>query len=211
MKRLSFGNITPEELLEFFDLSQDEHRLILDIDGIEISEDIRDKFINLIAENEMELDRYLEEELKMLFIAPILNSISFKCNGVKLWLERELCLERDNLSIYGKTDFMLAKGWMKPEKPLFFIQEYKKSIPNGDPKWQLLAEMLVALEQSDDKDEILGSYIFGRYWYFIKLSKIDNRYIFSTSESYDSLKIYDLEVIYKNLQAIKQLYCDNKK
>ncbi len=207
MKRLSFGNITPEELLEFFELSQSEHKLLLDIDGIEIPKDIKDKFVNLIADNEMELDRYLEEELKMLFIAPILNAISFQCNGVKVWLERELSFERDNLSIYGKTDFMLAKGWIKPEKPLFFIQEYKKSIPNGDPKWQLLAEMLVALEQSEDTDEILGSYIFGRYWYFIKLSKVDNRYIFSISESYDSLKIVDLEVIYKNLQAIKQLYC----
>ena len=208
MKRLSFGTITPEELLEIFDLSQDEHRLVLDIDNINISEDIKEKLSGLILEHEMELDRYLEEELKMLFIAPILNSISFKCNGVKLWLERELSLQLDDISISGKTDFMLAKGWLTPEAPLFFIQEYKKSIPNGDPKWQLIAEMLVSLNISS-QTTILGSYIFGRYWYFVKLIKSDNRYIFSISESYDSLKIDDLVVIYKNLIAVKKLYCDN--
>jgi len=206
VRKLSFGAITPEELLEIFDLSQDEHKFILDIDGVDISDDIKKRFINLIAEHEIELDRYIEEELKMLFIAPILNSISFKCNGVKLWLERELSLELDNVSICGKTDFMLAKGWMKPEAPLFFIQEYKKSIPNGDPKWQLIAEMLVAIELSNKK-EMLGSYIFGRYWYFVKLIKSNDRYIFSISESYDSLKIDDLIVIYKNLISIKELYC----
>jgi hypothetical protein len=208
VKSLSFGTITPEELLEVFNLSQDGEKLVLDIGNIDISEDIKDRLSGLILEHEMELDRYLEEELKMLFIAPILNSISFKCNGVKLWLERELSLQLDSVSISGKTNFMLAKGWLKPEAPLFFIQEYKKSIPNGDPKWQLIAEMLVSLNISNKKS-ILGSYIFGRYWYFIKLIKIEDRYIFSISESYDSLKIDDLVVIYKNLIAVKKLYCDN--
>jgi hypothetical protein len=206
--RLSFGNITPEELLEAFDLSQDREKLVLDIDNIDVPKEIEIRFKKLILEHEMELDRYLEEELKMLFIAPIINSISFSCNGVKVWLERELSVELENISIYGKTDFMLAKGWLKPEAPLFFIQEYKKSIPNGDPKWQLIAEMVTAIELSE-RNEILGSYIFGRYWYFVELIKVDDKYIFSLSESYDSLKIDDLIVIYKNLQAVKSLYCDN--
>ncbi len=209
MKKLSFGNITPEELLSFFNLSHDQNRFVIDIENIQITKEIKDKFINLIAEHEFELDRYLEEELKMLFLAPILNSISFKCNGVKVWLERELYLELDTVSIYGKIDFMLAKGWLKPEEPFFFIQEYKKSIPNGDPKWQLLAEMLVAIKLSDNT-EMLGSYIFSRYWYFVKLVKVDMEYHFSISQSYDSLKIDDLVLIYKNLQAVKSLYCKDK-
>ena len=66
--------------------------------------------------------------------------------------------------------------------------------------------MIVAMEESN-KHEIIGSYIFGQYWHFVMLKKDLNKYTLSVSQSYDSLKIDDLVLIYKNLQAIKRLYC----
>jgi len=167
-----------------------KQKFTLEIEDISISLDLENRFLSLIKEHEFELDRYLEEELKMLFIAPIINSISFACN----------------ISLSGKTDFMLAVGQIEPEKPFFFIQEYKKSIPNGDPKWQVVSEMIVAIEASNGS-EMIGSYIFGQYWHFVMLKKDFNKYTLSISQSYDSLKIDDLILIYKNLQAVKRLYC----
>jgi len=206
MENLSFGTIAPQELLKYFDIIQEKQKFTLEIEDISISLDLENRFLSLIKEHEFELDRYLEEELKMLFIAPIINSISFACNGVKPWLERALSFEFENISLSGKTDFMLAVGQIEPEKPFFFIQEYKKSIPNGDPKWQVVSEMIVAIEASNGS-EMIGSYIFGQYWHFVMLKKDFNKYTLSISQSYDSLKIDDLILIYKNLQAVKRLYC----
>jgi hypothetical protein len=40
---------------------------------------------------------------------------------------------------------MVAKGRSKPVVPYFFIQEFKKLLTPSNPKYQLVAQMLVAL------------------------------------------------------------------
>jgi len=206
MKKLSFGNITIENLLEYFSISQNSEMLELDISDVQISKDNTIFLENLIKQNRNYIDDYLEEELKMLFIAPILNLVNFQCNGFRAWLERDFSFKFDEVEFYGKPDFMLAKGQFSPETPYFFLQEYKKSLPNGNPKWQLISAMIVAIEKNQNS-EVFGSYIVGQYWHFVKLWKDGNKFEFSVSESYDSLKISDLQTIYKNLQAVKSLYC----
>ncbi len=208
--RLTFGNISPLELFEHFSIEEREDNNIIDISNIDISIDSEILLNNLISENKKDFIVYSEEEIKMLFISPILYDISLRGNGIREWFERELSFEFDDIIISGKTDFMLASGTIIPEEPFFFIQEYKKSIPNGHPKWQLLSELLVGINKNGNKP-ILGSYNIGQYWHFLKLIREDEKYILFTSESYDSLKIDDLKIIYKNLQAVKSLYCKNKK
>lgn len=204
--RLTFGNITPLELFEYFSIEEEEDNNILDISNINISQNSEALLNKLISENKKDFIDYSEEEIKMLFIAPILYDISLKGNNIREWYERELSFEFDDVIISGKTDFMLASGRVFPKEPYFFIQEYKKSIPNGHPKWQLLSELLVTINKNGNKP-ILGSYNIGQYWHFVKLIKEDNKYILFSSESYDSLKIDDLTIIYKNLKSVKQLYC----
>lgn len=203
--KLTFGNISPIELLQYFSIEENEDNNILDISDIEISKNSEDLLNNLIVKHKKYFIDYTEEEIKMLFISPILYDISLRENNIREWYERELSFEFDNIILSGKTDFMLASGTIIPEEPYFFIQEYKRSIPNGNPKWQLLAELLVAINKNGNKP-ILGSYNLGQYWHFIKLIKQDDKYIVFSSESYDSLKIDDLKIIYKNLKAVKKLY-----
>lgn len=203
--KLTFGNISPVELLQYFSIEENEDNNILDISDIEISKNSEDLLNNLIVKHKKYFIDYTEEEIKMLFISPILYDISLRENNIREWYERELSFEFDNIILSGKTDFMLASGTIIPEEPYFFIQEYKRSIPNGNPKWQLLAELLVAINKNGNKP-ILGSYNLGQYWHFIKLIKQDDKYIVFSSESYDSLKIDDLKIIYKNLKAVKKLY-----
>lgn len=203
--KLTFGNISPIELLQYFSIEENEDNNILDISDIEISKNSEDLLNNLIVKHKKYFIDYTEEEIKMLFISPILYDISLRENNIREWYERELSFEFDNIILSGKTDFMLASGTIIPEEPYFFIQEYKRSIPNGNPKWQLLAELLVTINKNGNKP-ILGSYNLGQYWHFIKLIKQDDKYIVFSSESYDSLKIDDLKIIYKNLKAVKKLY-----
>ena len=205
--RLKFGNISPSELLKYFSIKEKDSNNILDISKITISKDSESLLNKLISEHKSNFIDYSEEEIKMLFISPILRDISLRGNGIREWFERKLSFEFDNIILSGKTDFMLASGTIIPEEPYFFIQEYKKSIPNGHPKWQLLAELLVAININGNK-EIIGSYNIGQYWHFVKLIKEDDKYILYSSDSYDSLKINDLIIIYKNLLAVKKLYCE---
>jgi hypothetical protein len=207
--RLTFGSISPLELFDYFSIEEHEDNNILNISSIDISKESEQLLNTLIFEHKKDFIVYSEEEIKMLFISPILHDISLRGNNIREWFERELSFEFEHVIISGKTDFMLASGTILPEEPYFFIQEYKKSIPNGHPKWQLLSELLVTINKNDGKP-ILGSYNVGQYWNFLKLIREDDKYILSSSESYDSLKIDDLKIIYKNLQAVKSLYCNGK-
>ena len=205
--KLTFGNISPEELFNYFSIEDEEDNNILDISNISISKNSENLLNNLISENKKDFMDYSEEEIKMMFISPILHDISLRGKNIREWYERELSFEFDNIIISGKTDFMLASGTVFPKEPYFFIQEYKRFIPNGHPKWQLLAELIVTINKNGNKP-ILGSYNVGQYWHFVKLIKEDDKYILYSSDSYDSLKINDLIIIYKNLLAVKKLYCE---
>ena len=209
MKKLSFGNISIEDLLQFFQISQSDK--ILEFSKEEnISREVEKVLKNLIEQNRNYIDDYLEEELKMLFIAPILNLVNFQCDNFRAWLERDFSYNFDEVEIFGKPNFMLAKGRFQPEKPIFFLQEYKKSLPNGNPKWQLISEMIIAIVKNGG-GEVFGSYVVGQYWHFVKMWREGEEYIFSISESFNSLKFQELQTIYTNLQAIKSLYCKVEK
>jgi hypothetical protein len=204
MTKLSFGKISVEDLVEYFEISQENE--ILQFGEIDISSEVEKKLADLIKKNRNYIEDYLEEELKMLFIAPILNLVDFQCGEFRAWLERDFQFEFEKVLLYGKPDFMVARGDFKPEKPFFFLQEYKKSLPNVNPKWQLIAEMIVSLSKGGIS-EVFGSYVIGQYWHFVKLWKSGNEIKFSISESFDSLKISDLKSIYGNLRYIKGLHC----
>jgi hypothetical protein len=204
--KLSFGDISAQELLEHFSIDEKLDNTILDISNIDISENSKNLLNSLILEHKIDFMDYSEEEIKMLFISPILFDISLKGKNIRQWYERELHFEFDSIILSGKTDFMLASGTIVPQIPYFFIQEYKKSVPNSNPKWQLVAQLLVAINKNRS-DTILGGFNIGQYWNFVKLEKIDEKYILSISDGYDSLKINDLISIYKHLKAVKELYC----
>ncbi len=105
--------------------------------------------------------------------------------------------------MYGKPDLIVATGIEEPEKPFFFLQEYKKSLnPSGNPEYQVIAAMITAMTLNNAKI-IRGSYVIGRIWYFVILEKDEENYKYYVSESFDALKINDLKQIFINLKAIK--------
>ena len=160
---------------------------------------------HLIKRNSPLIESYKEEDLKVKMITPILNRIDFLDfqKGVRDFYEESITYKTDKFIFSGTTDFLISKGLDFSEKPYFFIQEFKKSIKNDDPRPQLLAELISAVELNNWTN-INGAYIVGSIWNFVILEKIgQNSYKYFISENFDSTKIEDLKNIYKNLLYIK--------
>ncbi|KOR31577.1 hypothetical protein TI05_12680 [Achromatium sp. WMS3] len=160
---------------------------------------------NLINKHAFSIETYQEETLKVKFIAPILNRIDFSN------LEKEVCDFYDESLTYktekfiltGKVDFMVSKGYFYSETPYFFIQKFKPSTTAKNPQPQLLAELISAVELNDWKF-IKGAYIIGGNWHFVILEKLEHhKYQYFISQNFDSTKIEDLKLIYKNLLFVK--------
>ena len=152
------------------------------------------------------LDSYSEKELKAQFIIPLLNQVNFFHNGIRGWYERPLSGVINSFLLRGQTDYMIAKGIETPEKPYFFIQEYKKELGDRHPKNPLLAEMMVAM-QLNEENVMRGAFVISRLWNFVILKKIAaNQYEYFRSPDFDVLKIQELKQIYINLQAIKGMF-----
>jgi hypothetical protein len=164
------------------------------------------RFLNNLLNNEKELIKiYKEEDLKVKFIAPILNQIDFTMLELNIrdFYEELLSYETDSIKLKGVCDFFVSKGIKTPETPYFFIQEFKKSIEGDDPEPQLLAEMICAVELNNFS-RIKGAYIVGAIWNFVILERLEkHKYVYYVSANFDSTKIDDLKAIYKNLLFVK--------
>ncbi|WP_083235616.1 hypothetical protein, partial [Candidatus Marithrix sp. Canyon 246] len=142
---------------------------------IELNQNDQDFFNNLIKENYFLIESYNEEELKVKFIAPILNRVKFTDvdHEIRDFYEEKLTYKTDKFILTGTTDFLVAKGLEYSKIPYFFIQEFKKSIKNDDPRPQLLAELISAIEINNFK-VIKGAFIIGENWNFVILEKLDS-------------------------------------
>ncbi len=80
---------------------------------------------------------------------------------------------------------------------------FKRSEEYGNPRPQLLAELISAVELNNWK-LIKGAYIIGGNWHFAILEKLKiGQYQYFISQNFDSTKIGDLKLIYKNLLFVK--------
>jgi hypothetical protein len=162
----------------------------------------------LLSQHKLYVSNYSEEELKAKLIIPILNLVEFNCGGIKDWYERPLKAIINGVEIAGYVDFMVATGIKEPQRPYFFIQEFKKSKAKIDPEDQLLAELLVAIELTQSTI-MRGAYIIGKTWNFVILERQQTyQYQYYISRVLDNTWFEDLKQIYINLQAIKNLYCN---
>lgn len=172
---------------------------------IEINNKENEFLLNLIKENENLIRSYNEEDLKMKFIAPLLNKINFKSIEKKFrdFYEIQLTYKTESFILTGITDFVVSKGLTYSQKPYFFIQEFKRSEEYSNPRPQLLAELISAIELNN-WNIIKGAYIIGENWVFVVLKRIGKyQYEYFISQNFDSTKIEDLKSIYKNLLFVK--------
>jgi hypothetical protein len=141
----TFGTISFKDLEHLFSLKRNISTEIFCNwfeSEIQISQDDQIFFEDLIRENYFLIESYNEEEL------PILNRVKFTDveHEIRDFYEEKITYRTDRFVLTGITDFFVSKGLEYSKKPYFFIQEFKKSIINDDPRPQLLAELISAVE-----------------------------------------------------------------
>ncbi|WP_353571849.1 hypothetical protein [Candidatus Albibeggiatoa sp. nov. BB20] len=203
-----YSKIRDAELKLLFDIEQKIDRQVFDEwfnSPIEIDSVIETFLNNLIIDNESLIERYNEEDLKIYYITPLLNKINFllRDKEIRGFYELPMRYATDQFILNGTVDFVISEGLLESKKPYFFIQEFKRSEEYGNPRPQLLAELISAVELNDWK-LIKGAYITGGNWHFVILEKLAlHKYQYFISQNFDSTKIEDLKAIYKNLLFIK--------
>jgi len=161
----------------------------------------------LIDEHSLILPSYSEEDLKMKFLAPLLNKVKFANKKINDFYHASLKATVNGVEFNGFADYMVAVGFKEPEKPYFFIQEFKPNLGAKDVEDQLFAELLAGIA-INESTILRGAYIIGQNWRFVIMEKdANNNYTAHVSKQFDSLELDDLKQIYKNLQIVKLHYC----
>lgn len=142
-----------------------------------------------------------EVELENKFISPVILTAGIDDEKIGYFLERPLSSIVGDYQLSGIVDGMIATGFREPNTPYFCLHEYKRSIENqGSPDAQVLAAMLVAREQNQNKLPIYGLFVVGFDWNFIVLT--GNDYCISKTYQADDEEIFD---IFKMIKALKQI------
>ena len=143
-----------------------------------------------------------EEELKVSFVALLLDMVDFYQEQYRPFMEREFSVEyAEGKRLWGVIDFLVAHGKQTPKQPFFFIHEHKKQAESSnDPLGQLLAEMVAAQKMNARVFPIYGAYIVGRHWYFVVLENET----YAESLAYDATKdeIFDIFEILRHAKDI---------
>lgn len=203
-----YSKIRDIELKKLFEIKQNLDKHIFEQwfnNQIEIDHSVEVFLNNLIAENESLVERYHEEDLKIYLISPLINKINFllRDKEIRGFYELAMSYATDKFILNGTVDFVVSEGLVESKKPYFFIQEFKRNEDYGNPRPQLLAELITAVELNDWKF-IKGAYITGGNWHFVILEKLElHKYQYFISQNFDSTKIEDLKAIYKNLLFVK--------
>jgi hypothetical protein len=176
----------------------------LDVSGtlkpshIEILDEIR-------AELSVKWDEWNEEELKINFIGLVFFVAQLEePKKVRTFFERNLSGKVHDIFISVTVDCMLAspKRSGTPDRPYFFMQEFKRSRTDGrDPEGQMLAAMILAQEMNQDGHPLYGCWLQGKNWYFTVLNGVE----YCVSRQYDATREPDLLQIVFILRKLKQL------
>lgn len=191
-----FSKWTKEEVEEEFHLTSVPQHLLLQqwlSVSSSVSADEERRLRQLSQKLLTHVHDWNEEELKIYFIAFLLDVVDFYQERYRPFLERELSVEyAEGKKLWGVIDFLVASGKQAPKEPFFFLHEYKKQADtSNDPVGQLLAEMVAAQTVNRQEYPIYGAYIIGRHWYFIVLAGQE----YAESLAYDATKDEVLAIV----------------
>ena len=177
------------------------------LDAKTVLTDLEIAILDLALQRHRDLARgWNEEELKMHFISPILSVANTNIPNVcKTFFERPLHGIINNYEMDVITDCMVAlpKLGGDPDKPYFFLQEFKQSQRFGrtDPEGQMLAAMLLAQQSNADDKYLYGCFVIEKNWHFTTIKGLD----YCVSPQFDATKKEDLIKIVYILHQLKEL------
>ncbi len=172
---------------------------------ISVDDSVEAFLIDLITQHESLVERYYEEDLKAYYIIPLLNKINFfnRDKQIRGFYELPMSYATNQFILNGTADFVVSAGLVESTKTYFFIQEFKRHEEYSNPRPQLLAELISAVELNNWRF-IKGAYIVGGNWHFAILERLElHKYQYFISQQFDATKLEDLKSIYKNLLFVK--------
>ena len=204
MKKATFKDWDLDQLDEAFGLKQIWESDLLnkwEQTEIEINEFEKNSLLNFQKALIRGGRAWNEVELENKFISPLIVAANIDDEKIGYFLERPLSGIIGDYELSGIVDGMIATGVRNPRIPYFCFHEYKRSIENqGSPDGQVLAAMLVAREQNQNKLPIYGLFVVGLVWNFIVLN--GNEYCISRTFIADNNDIF---TIFKMMKALKQI------
>jgi len=152
-------------------------------------------------------DFWNEEDLKVFFIMPIIEMVDFYLfEKYRTFMEATFQAELLNVNnepciLRGRVEMVVATGKQRPQRPFFFLNEYKPQVRSqSDPKGQLLIAMLAAQAKNNGLHlPIYGLYTIGQNWFFVILQGTE----YGVSQQFDSTDQEDLAQIINMLQFVK--------
>ena len=146
-------------------------------------------------------DEWNEVELENKCISPLIIFSKIDNERFAYFLERPLSGIIGEYELSGRVDGLIATGYRSPKKPLFCLAEYKRQTdPDGNPKVQVLAAMLVAQALNGTPSQpVFGCYVIGSTWYFLALE--GNKYAVSNAFVLTTDGIFDIFRILKGLRV----------
>jgi hypothetical protein len=161
-------------------------------------------FNKIIKEAKIFIEAWNEEDLKMNFIAFIIDLANLKTSDkFRTYYEKTIDATVEGYFLKIKCDFMIAKGILDMVKvPYFHFQEYKRDKdPYGDPIAQLVEAFLVAQEKNKNGKPMYGCYVVGRFWYFVTM---EGKH-YCVSNAFDSTDEQELLHIIAILRKFKEI------
>jgi hypothetical protein len=148
-----------------------------------------------------------EEDMKMFFIAHILQIINFSApDKYRTFMEATFQAELTDVQnkpciLRGRVEMVVATGKQEPQTPFFFLNEYKAQRKVvTDPQGQLLSAMLAAQAKNNGLNlPIYGMYNIGQLWFFVVLAGKE----YSVSKAFDAADPVGLKQIINALQYVK--------
>ena len=209
MKKATFKEWTLTRLEKSFNLAQifsDDFSLLQKWQSIDV--DVSEFEKQLMFDLQQPLiwagKSWNEVELENKFISPLITAVKFDNRKISYFLERPLSAIVGDYELSGIVDGMIATGFRDPDRPLFCMHEYKRSIGNQSaPDAQALAAMLVAREINNNDKPIYGLYVVGLIWNFMVLN--GNDYYISKDYKSDNEEIF---LIFKMLKALQKIIKD---
>jgi hypothetical protein len=203
-----FSEWKREEIEDVFLLTEVEELIFLK-DWIAYRSDILDNENQQITKLCNRLRKHVidwnEEELKMHFIALLLDLVDFNQKNSKAFFERTFEVKVNNDVLKGNVECVIARGKRSPKAPFFCLHEYKKEIDSSsDPLGQVLIAMVAAQMINQDSEPVYGVYIVGRFWHFLVLH--EKKYCLNLA--LDATKKNDIESIFFMLKYIKKIVKD---
>lgn len=139
-----------------------------------ISEADRSLLEELKEELAYNADLWNEDELKFFFISPLIQVCRLKSEHYKIFTQRRVSATLNDVKLSGVVDFVIAQGIDEPERPFFFLHEYKQEKKRtNDPLAQVLSAMLAAQALNQAEFPLYGCYVQGRFWFFVVLQGTD--------------------------------------